>query len=177
MAGDPQGSGPRRRIEQGLRALWPDRAAVSAADTLARRTLSPHLAAEFLKLPPFDRQHLAACRTRLQEQGVTDQDLLDAALLHDLGKVDGPYHVRLVDRALRVILRAASPKTLSTLSEPPAAGWQAGLVLATHHPWVGSVRARSFGASERTCWLILHHEDRDPQDPDLRLLQAADSAS
>jgi HD domain len=129
-------------------------------------------------LNAFDQTHLVRVWQWLVDLAVEDQDLLTAGLLHDVGKVDGNARVRLVDRGLKVVLRAAWPGLLDRLSRPGGPRWAAGLYLAVHHPELGAQRARALGCSERVCWLIEHHETQpDFGDPGLRLLRQADRAS
>ncbi len=166
----------RRRVRQGLIGFHPrippDR------DDILDRWLTPALGARFRELPPFDQAHLIAVWRVLHEDGERDPDLLVAALLHDIGKSDGPRHVRLLDRVARVLLRHLAPGLLHRLAQPPPRGWRAGLVLSVHHPALGAEIVRSLGGSDRVVYLIAHHEDEPiPADPDIRKLANADVRS
>ncbi len=156
------------RLRQGVRALWPQ-PALAPAD-LPPGLLSPAQIDTFLALPSSDQAHLLRVYERLRQQAVTDRDLLVAALLHDIGKVTSFGRVRLADRVALVLLRPVAVR-VATL---PAPAWRRGLAIAVHHAALGADQAAALGCSERTCWLIRHHHDAEPTDPDLSLLQAAD---
>jgi hypothetical protein len=145
---------------------------------MAARALSPSQSAAFRSLSPFDRSHLCRVHARLRSRGETDADVLTAALLHDVGKVDGCRRVRLIHRVVRVLLEPLAPRLLERLGRLPAPGWRAGFALAVHHATIGAGRANELGCSARTCWLIAHHEDDPPPEDDalLRLI-AADHAA
>lgn len=162
------------RLHQGLAALCPrlpvDRDAILAA------TLSGPQSEAFRRLPVHDQAHLCRVYRALRDDGMDDPDLLTAALLHDLGKIDagGRSQVRLVDRIARVVIARVAPPLLRRLARLPAPGWRRGLALAVHHPALGAERAADLGCSDRTCWLIAHHHDTATADADLRRLIAAD---
>ena len=64
---------------------------------------------------------------------------------------------------------------LARLANAPDLRLLHGLHLCVHHPRLGAERAASLGCSERTVWLIAHHEDRGPGgDAELIALQRAD---
>ncbi|MGI8475556.1 MAG: hypothetical protein ACR2OO_04200 [Thermomicrobiales bacterium] len=165
------------RLRQGLRGLRPA-PIPSGGDDLLRSLLSPRQRAAFLGLPRFDQAQLCDVALRLTVHGVSDRDTLTAAILHDIGKADARGRVRLADRTTRVLLRAAAPALLRRLAVIPGPRWLHGLALCVHHPRLRADLARELGCTERTCWLIRHHEDDPaPDDPDLRLLIAADRGS
>lgn len=167
----------RKRIVQGLRGLSPARAGADVDRTVLDH-LTPEQRARFDAMPVFDQQHLCRVANHLRAQGVTDPDVLVAGLLHDIGKSDGNTHVRLTDRIAKVLLKRVSPRTLRTVAAAYPHGRFSGLALTVLHPEIGAEAARRMGCSERTCWLIRHHEeDSDLGDPGLRQLQAADFAS
>ena len=162
------------RVRQGVAALRPrvptDRDAILAA------VLSPEQAAAFRSLPVHDQAHLCRVYRALRGEGIEDRDVLAAALLHDLGKAHPRRgRVRLPDRVARVVLGRVAPGFLQRLSRWPAPAWRRGLALAVHHPAIGAKRAARLGCSDRTCWLIAHHEDDPlPEDAFLRRLATAD---
>ena len=162
-----------RRIIQGFRALLHARR--PGLDVPVPAILNPAQAVAFSALPSFDRAHLRSVFDLLQRNGESDNDLLVAALLHDLGKCRNGHCVRLIHRVARVILRRVSPSALERLARWPAPTWRVGFALAVHHPGLGAEKAGQLGCSARTCWLIAHHEDKPPPDDDqLRRLIAAD---
>jgi hypothetical protein len=164
------------RIPQGLSAirprLPPDR------DMILNEALTPAQRMAFAALPVYDQHHLCAVYRALQSSGETDADLLQAALLHDLGKVALGGRVRLFDRVLIVLLGASSTRLLAIATTLPAPRWRLGLALAHHHPRLGAEWAQELGCSRRTCWLIAHHAENAPShDAQLLRLVAADRAS
>lgn len=158
----------RHRLRQGVRALWP-RPSLTRAD-LPAGLLTTGQADALLALPRADQDHLLRVFDHLRAQGVTEHDLLVAALLHDIGKASNAGTVRLVDRVALVLLGSAAGR-FTSLPVPP---WRRGLAIAVHHAAIGADLAAALGCSARTCWLIRHHHDPMPTDPDLWLLQAAD---
>ena len=167
----------RKRLLQGLRGLSPARAGAHV-DRSALRYLTPEQRARFDELPTFDQQHLCRVANQLIADGVTDPDVIVAGLLHDIGKCDGERCVRLPDRIGKVVLKRFAPGTLQEVADAYPSGHFAGLALTVRHPELGAGIAHELGCSERTCWLIRHHEaEGDLDDPDLALLQDADFAS
>ncbi|MGH2562103.1 MAG: hypothetical protein ACRDJH_23840, partial [Thermomicrobiales bacterium] len=161
------------RLRQGFVALRP--ATVDEHAAIRAAKLSPEQVAAFASLANFDRRHLCRVLEALRQAGVDDVDLLQAALLHDLGKRSPHGQVRLIQRATRVLLGRLAPSLLARLSRMPASPWRLGLALAVHHPQLGAEEAARLGCSPRTCWLIAHHEDRPAaDDPAMAMLIACD---
>ncbi len=167
----------RKRFVQGLRGLNPTRAG-SDVDRSVLKVLTPEQRRRFDAMPAFDQQHLCRVANHLTAQGVTDPDVLVAGLLHDIGKSDGQTTVQLTDRIGKVVLKRISPRTLERVARGYPDGRFPGLALTMLHPALGADIAHQLGCSERTCWLIRHHEAAtDLGDRDLARLQAADFAS
>lgn len=150
----------------------------SDRDLILAEALSPEAQAAFRLLSTYDQRHLCTVYRTLRRTAPDDPDLLIAGLLHDLGKAAHSGRVRLVDRVAAVLLRRLLPRAYGRLTRYPASGWRLGLALTEHHPVLGADWARELGCSERVCWLIAHHADRPlPDDPALRLLNAADESA
>jgi len=167
----------RKRLVQGMRGLNPTRAGEDV-DRIALELLTPEQRDRFDAMPAFDQQRLCRVANQLNSHGITDPDVLVAGLLHDIGKSDGHTQVRFVDRVAKVLLKRVSARALDRVAASYPNGRFAGLALTALHPELGADLAKSMGCSERTCWLIRHHEaGSDLGDPDLARLQAADFAS
>jgi putative nucleotidyltransferase with HDIG domain len=127
------------------------------------------------KLSPADRRHALSIHSTLTRQGHDDPDLLKAALLHDIGKVDTSGRVTIVHRVTKVLLAVVAPPLLDHLMRDGGGMLRHGLYLAHNHPEIGARKAKDAGASERLCWLIAnHHDGTIPDDPQLAALRAID---
>lgn len=127
------------------------------------------------RLTTGDRAHLFDTWRRLKEAGCRDPNVLKAALLHDVGKVDDRGRVYLAHRVAAVLLRRFSPTLLDILAGNGVPGWRYGFYLAIEHPRVGAELARLAGCSPRVCWLIAHHQDDGTAgDEGLAILQSVD---
>jgi predicted HD phosphohydrolase len=137
--------------------------------------LTPDQASAFRHLSRHDQAHLCRVCEKVIASGVPSEDLVVAALLHDIGKVSPRGKVRLPDRVAKVVLSKIAPGFLTRLARQPVPTWREGLSLAAHHAELGSQRASAIGCSDRVCWLIAHHEDQPPiSDIELCQLVAAD---
>jgi hypothetical protein len=159
------------RVGQGWRAVA---GRVDEDERAAALAWLPERArAAFVSLPvAYQRHHLDVYR-RLWQAGCRDGDVLAAALLHDVGKVDGRRRVWLWQRVAAVLL-GRWPALLAQLGEPSAGGWCYGFYLHVHHPAIGAARAAALGCSPRTVALIAAHQETASADPALALLRAAD---
>jgi hypothetical protein len=166
---------PFHRLRQGIGRLFP---VIPPDRDFFLTTLKAPARSAFLRLPAFDQAHLCDVARALRSAGEPNLDLLDVALLHDIGKSACGSRVRLLDRTLNVLLAAISPSLLQRLAVLPAPRWRLGLALAVHHPRLGAEMARSWGYSERVCWLIEYHADTPlPADPALQRLVELDHAT
>lgn len=144
-------------------------------DAILAAILTIDQATAFRALPSHDQAHLCRVYRVVVGHGPASNDLLIAALLHDIAKSGPQGRVRLVDRIAHVVLRRLAPRALDRLARLPAPSWRAGIALAVHHPSLGAEQARALGCSPRACWLIAHHADPSPpHDPDLHRLITAD---
>jgi hypothetical protein len=92
----------------------------------------------------------------LQRQGYRDRALLQAALLHDVGKAG---HLRLWHRVAVVLWERFAPAMLHRLaSDRPGSR---GYPLFTHlnHPQLGAERAEEAGCDQLTVELIRRHHE------------------
>jgi hypothetical protein len=120
------------------------------------RYLNPAQLQLFAQLPPADQRHALAVLRTLESQGHTDSDLLQAALLHDLGKGEG---IGLLYRVAIVLLRAFAPHLLDRLAEGVNSGWRRPFAIYKRHAARGAELAAEAGSTDTVVWLIRHHED------------------
>ncbi len=152
------------RIRYRLRQLWQALDARTAPEDLelVREILSPQLAALFFRMQPSEQVHSLIVLSKLVEQGEHDRDLLVAALLHDVGKIQAPLH--LWERGWVVLLKAAVPDLVEKWGSQPlpadgkAVWWKRSLQVALQHPAWGAELVRQAGASSQVQVLIRYHQ-------------------
>jgi hypothetical protein len=127
----------------------------------ARRVLPPPLFALFERMPAEDRRHGLQAMAALEAQGQVDTTLLQAALLHDVGKAEAG--VGLAHRVARVLLRRAAPPLWRWLSGWPT-GWRRPFWAVANHPARGAVWVETQGGSDALVALIRYHESDPPVD-------------
>jgi len=135
--------------------------------TAAQRSL-------FEQMPPNDRRHALAVARTLQQAGHTDSALLQAALLHDVGKSLGQP---ILHRVLIVLLAAFWPGLLQNLSRPDhTQRWLRPFAVHAQHPQLGADWAKDAGCDDLAISLIARHEEKiDVSDDNLLMaLQWAD---
>ncbi len=132
------------------------------------RWLPASALALFRTMSPADQQHsLRVCRGLLA-RGCREDDLLAAALLHDVGKAQG--RVPFWTRPAIVLGKRLAPVLLTRLTLPPQVlnkrsipHWQRSLCYAWWHAEVGAQLAAEAGLSERAVLYIrTHHQPAGP---------------
>jgi hypothetical protein len=145
------------------------------------RVLSADLMDLFSKLHRSEQAHGLWIYRKLLEQGETHQDLLVAALLHDIGK--DRYPLRLWQRVAIVLSRKLSPERARHWGQDDPKDWKSPFVVAERHATWGAEMVMCAGASETTVSLIhRHHESltqpiNNPEDQLLYRLQFLDDKS
>jgi hypothetical protein len=141
-------------------------------DYVKTKLLSADLLELFMRMPRLEQNHaVAVCKT-LEQRGVHSPDLLSAALLHDVGKVE--YFPRIWERVLTVLIGHITPKLASKLAQGMPKGLRRGFVIHNCHAEWGADLARSAGASARTVYLINKHHSNPGEDIELAALQVVD---
>jgi hypothetical protein len=141
------------------------------------RVLSPALAALFRQMIPGEQAHSLRVMRWLIAHQHTQPELLQAALLHDVGKVCAPLNI--FERVVTVFGHKLFPKQSSRWAQRQPQGWSKAFVVARHHAdWGADMVARA-GAAPLTVNLIRRHQTRvtrllTPEDELLRWLQRAD---
>ena len=138
----------------------------------------------FATMPPNDQRHAIAVALTLQQAGHTEPALLQAALLHDVGKSIGQpiFH-----RVTIVLLEAFWPSMLDTLSKLPKHShpadsmirsitwWRRPFVVHAQHPVIGAEWAKNAGCDPLSVELILKLQDNvgnESTDENTKLLVA-----
>ena len=197
---DQPTSALRYRVGQFLRALTA-RASEEEVEQ-AIRILTPEARALFRCQAVQDQRHALVVYHALRQAGHTNQQLLAAALLHDVGKAAA--RLPAWQRAVIVLLEHFAPCLLARLSQgeprgcalslpkepalPPRVlvavslpkGWSRPFVVHARHPEVGSRWAQDAGCTPLTVALIRRHQDgltgrQTEEDQLLAALQAADN--
>jgi hypothetical protein len=171
------------RVTYRARQFWANLSAAPATEDLeqARSILTTEQYELFQQLQPAEQTHAFQVYQKLINQGITETQLLQAALLHDVGKARAP--LASWERVAIVLARAAFPQKVLDWGQGKAAGWRRPFAVAVQHPQWGAEMALSAGTEPLTVELIRRHQEPlngEPQtesDQLLQILQAADDAS
>ena len=166
------------RVGQFFRYWW-SRPLSAAERTEVAARLGPRLAALFEQMAPGEQAHSLRVLRRVQAAGSeVPAGLLQAALLHDVGKTRAP--IGLVGRAAVVLGGKFLPGLSARWGQGTPAGWRRPFVTAAQHPAWGAALCAAAGADPLAVTLIRRHQDKldaapdAPEDEWLRRLQAAD---
>lgn len=156
----------------------------------ARSLLSPEQMELFQKLQPSEQAHslrlVRDLQIRLKDQALEHrQDLLVAALLHDVGK--SRYPLSVWERAMIVLGSALAPSRMERWGREDLDGaaltWRRAFITAAQHPRWGAELAAQAGVSPLAAALIHQHQTPAPAVPTneeeklLLLLQSVDNNS
>jgi hypothetical protein len=153
-------------------------ARVSAEDRReADAVLNPLARAWFHSLPRDLQWHGVQVMHDLKRAGVARSDVLEAALLHDAGKAEGPNGP--LARSFIVLALRLAPAWSARRREidyREAQGFDRMLAIAYQHPAIAAERAAACGCGPVTIDLIRYHQDIDriEGDPLLQLFQQVD---
>jgi hypothetical protein len=125
-----------------------------------------------------DQWHSYRVMKMLQTAGHTQQPLLVAALLHDVGKTKLPLSIW--QRSLIVLASIFLPRQTAVWGREAAAGWKRPFAVKVQHPIWSAEMAAAAGCQPQAIALMRRHQDTIPLDDTsqeaelLRLLQWAD---
>jgi len=115
------------------------------------------MAALFFRMSDSDQSHSIRVFQALVAQGEENSDLLNAALLHDVGKSLNP--LRAWERFLAVVANRILPNQVLIWGQGELRGWRKPFVVALQHPEWGAALVHQEGGSETLVTLIRYHQE------------------
>ncbi|MBX3082391.1 MAG: HD domain-containing protein [Anaerolineae bacterium] len=167
------------RFRQGIYALFAWARPVDDAPAVA--TLPPNLLTLFYQMSRREQQHALEVLATLRANGATHPALLQAGLLHDLGKLRAPFYVW--ERVMVVLTEAAVPELAHAWGAGEPRGWRRPFVIRRQHAAWSAELVAAAGGDPLTVELIRRHQDKligaphTEADHLLLALQAADDAN
>lgn len=148
--------------------VWQTAQAITAnwrpvEDHIAADALPTPLYILFATMPRNDRQHHLRVYKQLIAQGHDHPALVQAALLHDVGKTR--YRFNVLDRIWVVVIKTLLPRQFKKWGQGEPISWRRAVVISAQHPaWSAEMVAAS-GGDQLAVDLIARHQD--PITPDL----------
>jgi hypothetical protein len=158
---------PIYRTRQFILALFPR--VQENERQVARSLLSEAEWRLFETMEPRDQRHGIEVMGRLLARGVSDADILGAALLHDCGKGRIPVWLR--------VALVASPWLVRRIAAAEGPDWRRAAYRLLHHERLSAALASEAGCSPVTVRLISGIVSSETEESALALLRAADDAS
>jgi putative nucleotidyltransferase with HDIG domain len=126
--------------------------------------LSPAQLELFTIMSVNDQQHSLGVMRHLKNEGKRNQDLLVAALLHDVGKAH--VSLGLIERSLVVLAHYFKPalaQKWECQEIDDSWNWKRPFIVYKKHPVWGAAMVQTVGCSPVTVKLVLyHHHDTPP---------------
>lgn len=123
-----------------------------------REVLPANLLNLFLQMQVAEQTHSFQVYQKLKICGATNLDLLQAALLHDVGKVKYPLHIW--ERVEIVLVKTVLPEKAKDWGKGSFHGWRRPFVVALQHAGWGAELAQKAGASPMVVSLINRHHEK-----------------
>ncbi len=120
------------------------------------RYLAPPQRELFRRLDVADQRHSLDVFYTLRSRGYSDRELLQAALLHDIGK--SGVKIRLWQRVALVLIRWLRPGWLEPLAWGDPYSWRYPFYVQLKHSETGAEMAARVGASPGVVALIRDHQ-------------------
>ena len=137
--------------------------------------LTPEGVRLFHQMSPGDQRHSLEVFRALTERGWGTPDLLEAALLHDIGK--GSSKLQIWHRVLITLLENFAPSLLRRIAQDDPHGWRYPFFLHLCHAERGAALVGSIGCSTEVVRLIgQHHTPPEGDSPDIERLRAFQEA-
>ncbi|MBT3241052.1 MAG: HD domain-containing protein [Chloroflexi bacterium] len=133
----------------------------------------------FKKFQASEQFHAIAVCRQILEQVDNDEDLLTAALLHDIGKIRYPLNI--FDRIMIVLGNKLFPNQIKIWGKNEPKGFFKAFVVSEMHPKWGAEMVKKTNASPMVLSLILRHQDNiikfenSEEDQFLKVLQYCDN--
>jgi len=140
---------------------------------LVEEALSPAQAEMFKGMPLASQRHSLDVYHALRQRPEADDELLKAALLHDVGKRGVGLHHRVAN----VILCALAPGLWRRWANPGPGPLRHGLYALRYHGEMGARRLVEVGESPQVTEIVRRHQKEDDHDPRLRLFREIDEAN
>lgn len=126
----------------------------SAERARAADILGPELAPLFGGLPVNEQRHALDVLATLERMGEQDRVLLQAALLHDMGKAAARFSI--VDRSLAVFMEALAPAIFARLLNR-LPDFRHRYEAYRQHAAIGAARLEQLGATDLAAVIAEHH--------------------
>jgi hypothetical protein len=165
------------RFKQAWHHLFPSPYACDLQ--IVKDVLPEPAVALFHRMSQGDQAHACSVLAVLRRSGPISTDLAQAALLHDVGKVEA--RLSLAYRTIIVILRSIAPSILHQLGQKDNPPWHRPFYIQLHHAAIGAGLCEAIGCAPRVVQLVMNHDlPRDEaaamiRDVELAGLRAADN--